>query len=758
MGLFDVFKRDKGGDADEQESTDKSRKSGGDGRKPKRADTLRSVINMPTIEHAIELMRENPDMDVMRDGIPFHVGWLLDCEDIGGLSKNTVRRSEDKGACVECIANGNIEILSTDMLMDENKLVIIPSVSCLEHAREFSILDEAPYKTIFVADDGTVIDLDGAVDVTLADAEAIHSEGLDMTEFLAERGCPWAMAATGIAPEVETTTVGIRPERIPSAADPLPGAGLVIDDDEADMGMDAPSSVGIGSTVVDMPPMENVAKPNEGTPPAAIGINNDAIAAALGDLDEPDDVLTDTPVAVGTGAAAGAAPAAVGTTASAAGTDDDTVFVGEDEDEVDEEPEGEPIVVEPEVALRRITRTMFPDDLDIEVSTDAFDARFSVDDLVLFDEDRPRDNWINDYLNQASSDANMELRHMRASHIETLRSLYLRSMEASVSRIAQMLDDSDDDNEYGHSANIVRTRRDVAQADAENVARDRVRVLRDNFDREVRAAGEDAARLAEKQYRDRHGRRLENQERRMLSEVRREIDVECESSLAEIRERRRETALKLLEVATTTTLERLSQEYVTLRDIEDERMRELAAGIREYVEENRANDVAWTNSIESELDLSDKLDEVRAEYDDRIRRMDEAAEEERARLKTEMDELRERHSRELDDLREDNRVAMERARGERDALSAKLDATMDDYRELDDKKDMQYKASMDSLRDRLAAADERYDTLVDREKRAQLIWIALAVVAIIAALCVGMVIGLNQRIGLESAVTYTQGV
>ena len=451
-------------------------------------------------------------------------------------------------------------------------------------------------------------------------------------------------------------------------------------------------------------------------------------------------------------------PAAVGTTASAAGTDDDTVFVGEDEDEVDEEPEGEPIVVEPEVALRRITRTMFPDDLDIEVSTDAFDARFSVDDLVLFDEDRPRDNWINDYLNQASSDANMELRHMRASHIETLRSLYLRSMEASVSRIAQMLDDSDDDNEYGHSANIVRTRRDVAQADAENVARDRVRVLRDNFDREVRAAGEDAARLAEKQYRDRHGRRLENQERRMLSEVRREIDVECESSLAEIRERRRETALKLLEVATTTTLERLSQEYVTLRDIEDERMRELAAGIREYVEENRANDVAWTNSIESELDLSDKLDEVRAEYDDRIRRMDEAAEEERARLKTEMDELRERHSRELDDLREDNRVAMERARGERDALSATLDATMDDYRELDDKKDMQYKASMDSLRDRLAAADERYDTLVDREKRAQLIWIALAVVAIIAALCVGMVIGLNQRIGLESAVTYTQGV
>ena len=599
MGLFDVFKRDKGGDADEQESTDKSRKSGGDGRKPKRADTLRSVINMPTIEHAIELMRENTDMDVMRDGIPFHVGWLLDCEDIGGLSKNTVRRSEDKGACVECIANGNIEILSTDMLMDENKLVIIPSVSCLEHAREFSILDEAPYKTIFVADDGTVIDLDGAVDVTLADAEAIHSEGLDMTEFLAERGCPWAMAATGIAPEVETTTVGIRPERIPSAADPLPGAGLVIDDDEADMGMDAPSSVGIGSTVVDMPPMENVAKPNEGTPPAAIGINNDAIAAALGDLDEPDDVLTDTSVAVGTGAAAGAAPAAVGTTASAAGTDDDTVFVGEDEDEVDEEPEGEPIVVEPEVALRRITRTMFPDDLDIEVSTDAFDARFSVDDLVLFDEDRPRDNWINDYLNQASSDANMELRHMRASHIETLRSLYLRSMEASVSRIAQMLDDSDDDNEYGHSANIVRTRRDVAQADAENVARDRVRVLRDNFDREVRAAGEDAARLAEKQYRDRHGRRLENQERRMLSEVRREIDVECESSLAEIRERRRETALKLLEVATTTTLERLSQEYVTLRDIEDERMRELAAGIREYVEENRANDVAWTRFVPS---------------------------------------------------------------------------------------------------------------------------------------------------------------
>lgn len=749
MGLFDVFKRDKGGDGDEQESTDKSR-SRNDGRKPKKADTLRSVINMPTIEHAIDLMRANTDMDVMRDGTLFHVGWLLDCEDIGGLSKNTVRRSEDKGACVECIANGNIEILSTDMLMDENKLVIIPSVSCLEHAREFSILDEAPYKTIFVADDGTVIDLEGAVDVTLADAEAIHADGFDMLEFLAERGCYWASAATGIEPEVETPSVGIQPERVPSAADPLPGSGLVIDDDEADLGMDAPSAIGIGTTAVGMPPVDGIPNPSTSNVPSAIGINDDAISAAIGDLDElDDDVMSVTE----------GAPKSSATSSAVVADDSDAVFVSDVEDDMEEiQPEGEPIEVEPEVVLRRITRTMFPDDLDIEVSTDAFDARFSTDDLVLFETDRPRETWINDYLNQASADANMELRHMRASHIETLRSLYLRSMEASVNRIAQMVDDSDDANEYGRSANVVRTRRNVAMSDAENVARDRIRVLRDNFDREVRAAGEDAARLAEKQYRDRHGRRLENQEKRMLSEVRREIDVECESSLAEIRERRRETALKLLEVATTTTLERLSQEYVTLRDIEDERMRELASGIREYVEENRANDVAWTNSIESELDLADKLDEVRAEYDDRIRRMDEAAEEERARLKSEMDELRSRHSRELDDLREDNRVALERVNGERDALSDKLDAAMTDYRELDDKKDMQYKASMESLRDRLAAADERYDTLVDREKRAQLIWIALAVVAIIAALCVGMVIGLNQRIGMESAVTYTQGV
>jgi hypothetical protein len=78
MSVFDIFRRDKGGDGDEQESDDKSRKSrksgksGNDGRKPKRADTLRSVISMPTIEHAIDLMRASVPEDVMFDlcGVP----------------------------------------------------------------------------------------------------------------------------------------------------------------------------------------------------------------------------------------------------------------------------------------------------------------------------------------------------------------------------------------------------------------------------------------------------------------------------------------------------------------------------------------------------------------------------------------------------------------------------------------------------------------------------------------------------------------
>lgn len=711
-------------------------------KRQKKNDMLASVVRESVVDSVLTEMRANPKFTTTRNGIVTHVGWMLDCDTIGGLSKSAARADEDKGAIIECISAERIKVLVTPALMDNNRIVLIPDEATLDAASEFSILANATYELLFVEDDGRKMDTDGSKEVTFDDALSVSHGDITIQELLVRLGVEWASSisdasadATGVIGAVPTfdggsdvTTVmpavGIKPQ-VPGMSN-NPNA-MVVDEDE-------------DSYIVDEDEAQQ--PPSVSQAPAAAPVGD----IDLGDIDEPDVSM---------------APGEAGyvTTQEQAFADDVTRQAQQSQIGRDAAPapaeapvEAPASVITPEHMREVVRRTFYSNELGIDVPMDAFDAQFVANnDLVLFDENRPSDVWLNNYLNQQASEANADMRRMHESHIYQLRDLYQRLVAQCIVQINDLMDDTNPQKPYGKRAQEYRRHYEAQREDIDMVAQDRARVIRDDYEAAVRRAGESAARQAEKTYRDRHGREVEAKVGNVHMAIQRELKVELSDSMQQLSADRREEASKRLDLGVTTILARLSAEYAKMRAIEDVRYDEHRAEMAAYVDDNRANDIAWANSIDRDLENHDKAEAVRAEYTARMETQQQDYEARIASLKDDITQLEERNRRALSDKDGEYHSTVESLKADKVILQNKIDDMTDRIASIDDEKGKQYESRLLSAYADRDAANERYNTMLEREKKAQVVWIALAVVAVVAAVLLGMILGLNQRIAYDQA-------
>lgn len=700
-------------------------------KKPRKNDMLASVVNESVVENVLSAMRLNDAFTTRRRDQIVHVGLFLDCDSIGGLSKNAAKADEDKGALIECIKSDRIKVLCTPALMEINKLVIIPDAETLDAAAEFSVLANATYQFFFVEDDGRQMDLEGTADVTLAEAQSVLDGEETIDELMARKGVEWVEGAQvpGVAPQYADDF-----DATSDIADPTEAATQDVTtvmpapvDNMPDM--EAPDFEDDDPVMLDNEPAPVVAGP---APEGDID---------LGDLDEVDDI-------------AGIDSAPELTDAPSDDTDESVVADDEQVQQPQEEPQEETagLVVTPEQMQDTISRTFFSKELGLSIPMDAFDAQFvQGNDVVYFDENRDPDVWLNNYLNQQAAEANADMRRMHENHIYQLRDLYQRLVAQCITQINTLLDDTSDKTIYGQRAHACRERYAKQREDIDMVARDRARVIRDDYEAEVRRAGESAARQAERTYREQHGKDVEAKIGSIRMSVQREMKLDLSNSLQELSSERRREAATRLDLGVTTILASLSREYSKLRDIEDARYEEHRAAIAAYVNENRENDIAWANSIDRELESHDKAEAVRSEYTARMKTQQDEFEKRIESLRDEIAQMEDRNRRALADKDSEYKSTVESLKADKALLQEKVNEMTDRIAVMDDEKDRQYAARMDALKAQVQSADERYSQLIDHEKRAQFVWIALAVVAIIAAVAVGMIFGLNQRINYDAA-------
>lgn len=657
-------------------------------------------------------------LECTHDGETAYLGMFLDTTDIGGFGRKA-RKDADKGSIIECINSGRIKVLATDELLKDGALIFIPLASSLENMEEFSLLTDAPYELVFVNEECDFDFSDDDAKISFAEMVQAIEDGESADEIL---------ESCGVAPEDSPESIA-RKEDIASQAisdfEDVDDAYLDEDDEEFEDD-EFDNEIPDPDATTEIPPIK-LKEDGESE------VDDDSY-----DDDEPIDFAAAEDGAI--------PPVAVPVTNEVPAVDefpDEEMYDGDDAseymsaDEMDTE-------IDDAVVDETLRRRFFSDDLQLEVTTEAFDAQFMNNEAyVPFDENRG-EGWLNEYLNQLSRDANVELKRVHNANLMRMRERYFSLLSMHAEQISRDLDITEgSETSFAADRTAIEEARNEAMDDADKrIAGERTRI-NEAWDAAIKDAGLSAARAAEQQYQERYGRQHDDELRRAETMVRENIVSMFDDQMRELQDSRRAIASRRMDYGVTETLHECSVMYMEMLKGEQELYKRFRASINNFLDENRKDDIARTKALADNLAQTNKADAVTAEYTEKIRVMQAEFDTKRQELAAEIDRLTSAHNDTMKSINEANESTVAKLKAQLDEANAKLDSMRDDYASLDTRKENAFKARMDELADERDAWRDKAADADKHGRRQSLISAGMAIIAVVAALSIGTIVGMN---------------
>lgn len=713
MGLFN--KKNKSSDAapEVQTQTDAQElKKKAKGKK--RKDTMASILNESVTESAMESFRANTGMRVTRDGETLYIGMLLDANDpsIGGINKKS-QRDEDKGQVIELINSGRINTYIPAHFLEEEKMVIIPDAVTLDAMDEFGLMTEANYKLALVHDDGTVEETE--YPVSYHDVMSVIVNGTDPMDFLASLGVDWVTGDAGYdEPDMSDETTSY--DGVPFGSD---------GEEEYDYGD------GEDEVYEDEPSYDE--------------------DAAFGNDEEPayDDFDGDEPDADAFDEQGGMDDFDEGFDVQDADAYDEGGSANIDEDEGDTGEEAE--AISEEVVMQAITRKFYSDDLGLEVTTEPFDAQFlHANTYVPFDENRG-EGWLNNYLNEMSRAANLEMQHLHRTNLFEMREMFYQLISRHAEQIQHDLDETDPSTLYGQMMDALSAKRLEQEENLSAVVAERRKLIDDEWNKALEQVGEDALRAAQQQYRDRYGKQHDERVFRIEPSVRQEIEDEFQDAVREMRDNRRAEASKRMDYGITESLKEVFDMYSERLKEERSKYEEHRKRIADFLDENRKDDVAHDRALAEELAQSQKADKVMAEYEQKMRVRAAEFDAERQRLSADIEATERRTTERIKEIQQDYDRRLDEMRQEKERLQGQVDDLLKQYAELDAKKEREFGARLAEAKDEARAWSDKCDHIATVHRKSSIVSIVAIVVSIVAALSIGVLVGTNMSLDFGSS-------
>lgn len=687
-------------------------------RKRNKNDMMASVLRETVKTTVLADMKANERFQVERGGDKYYVGWLLDVADIGGLSKR-MTKDEAKGSIIEGINRGSIKVLITSALMAEEKLCFVPDADTLDMMGEYSILAKAPYKTMFIlAPDGDVINLDGAVDVSLADAFKVIQGDVTMQQLLADYGCYWAEGAHPIEEfTADDMVVGVPDEDL-------------VDEDAA----------------IAVPPMSAQPTGPIQAPPPEAGLDG------LDDFDFDEFELDEQ--------SANAADIARQAQQSTFERPIEQQQAPAPVPAVQQAPAEAEEELSAEDYRRGLARTWYSTDLNLELDMGAFEDHFGADTVyALFDDSRPTEgSWMGEYLNQMSREANDDIRAMHQAHVSQLRERYQRMMSNYISALGSALamnvDLAEGDplpNTYAEEFEVLKRTRIEKGSEIEILAQKERARIDEAYERRRTSQMEAAANRRGQEFDQRYGPDNDRKKANVETRLRADFDDEYNEGWRRLNDRRVEEAARRMDYGITAIIADLSEQYKQMMDAEAERYEMHRKAIADWIDENRRQDIDFVAATLEEQRQMEKSEVISREMSERMRQQQQEFEARKASLEADIVALRKRNEDALNEAKSAHDRAMAEIEQDNDRLRKREADLLDRYKNLDEEKSMEYGKRMKELEDQLEAERLRYDALMSQGKRSNIVWIAFIVVSAIAAGCVGTVFGLHQSIDYSMA-------
>ena len=698
-------------------------------------DSLTLVIDETEPGAALDIIRQNTEW-LLPNGIGVILALPVDAsiEDggIGGLGKVSSKGNEDKGSILQRIADDKIQVCATEDMLRHNILGVIPTPASLgpDGMGEYTLFDRAKFLLTSVTPrpDGTLETVpvhfdeatglievpDGDIDtVTLAQAQEIAAGSVTLASLIPTL---WKrLGGDGVEAEAveEVAPEEVHEDTAP-AAPTLPPTAAQSESVEA---------------VENLPYFDPDDIPDE---PMVDELPSDEGLYDEDDEDEnPFDDIEEAP-----------APAP---------------HVPTQTEEVEPEPVA-PVderVFTQDAVRTAVARRFLDDSLDFAVDMTPFETLlgYEVDTPAQFSLDHlDSANWLDSQIKMLSQQANTVLADQRRRDIEELRNLFFSLVSRTGDEISsQMSIDEDANNTWAKTMAEVNGNETKALADLIEISEKEKAVLADRYQQEREAFIQ--ARIGEERvrYDERHKPALTRQMDDLEASIRLDIESDYEARRYEILRARKTSAQSAFDAAITKVMDHLIEKRAEQVQREAELIEKFRVEMSDFLDENRKEDIARTQALQEQLSRQNIVEEKSAEFAAREKELHDQIARERDEAHKRVLAAQDEANKVLERMRQENDAQLAQARAEVQRANERVKEEAERVGVVRDEIARQFQSQVESLQtDKQLLMDQ-----MDREnlvaKRANRLYIALAVLVALAFLALGVIIGMLVHGGAGSS-------
>lgn len=580
-------------------------------RRKKPDELLSSVVRETAVSAAVELLRANTRF-VLPNGTST-VMLLLDVRNIGGLSKRH-GRDEAKGSIVELIGSDRIQTVATATMLTEEVFGIIPNEETLERMSEFSLLTNATYHwaAVYQRPNGQLV-IDPFGETTFDKARAVSAGKLTLQSIASPEvwrdhgGSGGGDSTSSLVAEAADDGEGDGDEIFNEGYhENEPDFGPISDEEETVVFLDEISD----DDVVDEVPDE--ASAFYDAPEAEI--EDEEAVSGLDEYDGPDDE------------------------------------VEHPEDEAEQVPVAA-VSLPDQAAVRDIVaRRFLSEDLDLEILFDEFEATFAIGaPAIQIEVPEGAHEWLGDQVAQLTRQANAAIAQARFAHEDELRAMFVNLSGKHAENVIREVAQDREGSRYKTLKDSADKAHRDRQEDKDQVVRTRKAEILQSYEQQAAELGRQAASQAELQFKERNRARMEREQSDAVAEIESALESGHTHDLMEILRVRRSSAQLMMQVGRTRIFEVLAEQQQAFLSSEASLLAEWTSTIQRIVDDNRKADVVQYEALAEQQRIADEVGRLQAEHDqrveamrseqaDRVRRMEADFESERAKSITSMNE------------------------------------------------------------------------------------------------------------------------
>lgn len=586
----------------------------------KNSKSLGEYLDTTVLSELRSDLEQNRRFIVRGDGAKYFVLMQMDVMSI----PNAVSTSnKDFGGVLELVRNGRVKVVVTDDTNSSGKMMFIPTPETLTSLQDYSMFrDYAEYEFVGF-DEGMHTFYPTGIVAEIGAFAAIAEGSKTLDQYVS------IDLIEGEPEDSNNDEAGFEP--IGSDGSDMPdddnfSVGDAGDNSNGDMGSDADTDADAEAGTNADAGDDNSADTGEKHSRAADMLHN--ISAAVANVaGKAKDAAKNVAGTVAdkfnesTGLkdmnedlAGNSKPVDNGTDTYEGGVQDESNIQEDDSDDGDVEER----VIPADATAREITRLFNADDLELELSTDAFDQLFTVNnELILFDSDQ-RDGFVNGEMNRMAADANRDLTRLRAEHIDILRRRYIALVSLNIKDIQKKYDTANLSTDFGSLKHSIDEQRDAQMENIDSIVAAEERRLNERYESDRESYAQAAYQKAIVEYNQISGRQHSDDIAQARSRAQTAIQADYAQALAELDRNRRREALTDYDLRITAILQTLIKEYEEMQKEENEMYQQKADEMREYANQLHQEDAKRIAIEESKQHTSNEINVARAEAAQKI--------------------------------------------------------------------------------------------------------------------------------------------